>query len=438
MDGTEKKDQESRFEGSIFSLIALGLGLGVCLWLTWIAACDGQARLFAVYGKAIANPDVAQAAARLDSADPESHYAIAVAYSARGKFAEAAREFEQAIERRPQDYFFWLELGRARDQLGDRKGSLAALHEAVRLAPHYSRPRWELGNVLLREGRLAEAFEEILQAARSDTALLPAVCDLVWQAGGRDAQVVEDTIRPRTPREFLTLSRFFATHGHAMRSLQLLAQAAGVPEQGRRDLLNDLLNAGEDRAAYAIWAKGNSQAPTGPEEGTGLLYDGGFELGLESNEPGFGWHSVGDRKVVDILRDDSQHSGGNFSVLLHWHGEPDPARGFLTQRVLVKPGARYKLQFATCTRGLVSGGLPILTLSYGSQGENEIARSLPLDPKTGCWQENLIEFTAPEDTDSVLIAVKRGRCARGVEPCPIFGNLWLDDFKLEMLERVGE
>jgi Tetratricopeptide repeat len=437
LNSKERHDRGRRFEGRIFSLTALALGLGMCLWLTWIAAWNGQARLFAVYGKAIANPEVALGAARLDPADPESHYAIAVAYSARGEFAEAARAYERAIERRPQDYFFWLELGRSRDQVGDREGSLAALREAARLAPHYSRPRWELGNVLLRAGRRAEAFEEILLAARSDIALLPAVCDLVWQAGGQNTQVVEDTIRPQTPAEVLTLSRFFATHGQVKRSLQLFAQGAGVPEQGRRALLNDLLNAGENRAAYEVWAKGKSIAASGPDGGTGVFYDGGFELELEA-DPGFGWHAAGDRKVVDISRDNRQHAGGSFSVLLQWHGNPDPARAFLAQRVLVIPGARYRLHFATCDSGLVSGGLPIVTLGHGAQGEKEIARSLPLDPKTGCWQERLIEFTAPLDADSVFFAVRRERCARGVDPCPIFGNLWLDDFNLELLERGDE
>jgi tetratricopeptide (TPR) repeat protein len=418
-------------------LTALALGLVMCLWLTWIAARNGQARLFAVYSKAIANPEVALEAARLDPADPESHYAIAVAYSARGEFAAAAHAYEQAIERRPLDYFFWLELGRARDQVGDREGSLAALREAARLAPHYSRPRWELGNVLLRAGRRAEAFEEILLAARSDTSLLPAVCDLVWQAGGQNTQVVEDTIRPRTPAEFLTVSRFFATHGQTKRSLQLFAQAVGVSEQGRRSLLNDLLNAGENRAAYEVWAKGKSMVASGADSGTGVFYDGGFELDLES-DPGFGWHAAGDRKVVDISRDDRQHSGGSFSVLLNWHGNPDSGRAFLTQRVLVIPGARYRLHFATCASGLVSGGLPIVTIGHGSQGEKEIARSLPLDPKTSCWQERLIDFTAPLEAASVLIAVRRERCARGADPCPIFGNLWLDDFNLELLEPGDE
>jgi Flp pilus assembly protein TadD len=432
-----RHDRGSRFGGRIFSWTALALGLGMCLWLTWIAASNGQARLFAIYGKAIANPEVALGAARLDPADPETHYAIAVAYSARGEFAAAARAYERAIERRPQDYFFWLELGRARDQVGDRDGSIAALRQAARLAPYYSRPRWELGNVLLRAGRRAEAFDEILLAARSDTALLPAVCDLAWHAGGQNTQAVEDTIRPRTPAEVLTLSRFFATHGQVKRSLELFEQAAGVPEQGRRALLNDLLNAGENRAAYEVWAKGKSLAASGPESGTGVFYDGGFELELEE-DPGFGWHAAGDRKVVDISRDNLQHSGGSSSVRLNWHGNPDPGRAFLTQRVLVIPGSRYRLHFATCTSGLVSGGLPIVTISHGFQGEKEITRSSPLDPKSGCWQERLIEFTAPPDADSVLIAIRRERCAQGADPCPIFGNLWLDDFNLELLERGDE
>src|SRR6185369_3235418 len=72
--------------------------------------------------------------------------------------AAAVDEYRQAVEVEPNDYRYWMELGRALEATGDRDNGEKALRRAVELAPSYSNPRWQYGNLLLRAGRIDEAF----------------------------------------------------------------------------------------------------------------------------------------------------------------------------------------------------------------------------------------------------------------------------------------
>src|SRR6266851_680002 len=105
------------------------------------------------------------------------------------EYAQARDEFQRAAQLRPRDYYLWMLLGVTSDQSGDQEGALRALRQAVALAPSYARPRWQLGNVLLRMGQLDQAFVELRQAAQSNPSLWPNVDDLAWGAYGRDANI---------------------------------------------------------------------------------------------------------------------------------------------------------------------------------------------------------------------------------------------------------
>src|SRR4051812_31625580 len=107
--------------------------------------------------------ETAQAAMRLAPSDPWTHWVVA-GLQKRSFLLEdlsaAVRHYEEAVRPSPNDYRFWLDLGRAREEAGDRAGGEKALRRAVELAPNYALPRWHLGNLLLRAGREEEAFAE--------------------------------------------------------------------------------------------------------------------------------------------------------------------------------------------------------------------------------------------------------------------------------------
>ena len=100
--------------------------------------------------------------------------------------AAAIAEYRLAVEVGPYDFRYWLELGRALEAAGDRENGEKALRRAVELAPAYSQPRWQYGNVLLRQGRTDEAFAQLSRAAETDSRMLAPVFGLAAQILGED------------------------------------------------------------------------------------------------------------------------------------------------------------------------------------------------------------------------------------------------------------
>src|ERR1043166_2434352 len=105
---------------------------------------------------ALNNLDVPQLAASMAPNDPLPHWRI-------GQVSEkmlpldqqgpAIAEYEKAVSLSPYDYRFWMSLGMAEEQAGAPAKSEQALKRAVALAPAYSYPHWDLGNLFLRSGR---------------------------------------------------------------------------------------------------------------------------------------------------------------------------------------------------------------------------------------------------------------------------------------------
>jgi hypothetical protein len=105
----------------------------------------------------------------------------------------------------------------------------------------------------------------------------------------------------------------------------------------------------------------------------------------------------------------------------------------LSQLVLAKSGTRYRLRFWARTEGLVSAGLPLITVSDAGLDANQLlAQSEQFPPTSGGWREYNLEFVTGDTTEAVSIRLERRGCPGAL--CPIFGRVWLDDFSLE---KVG-
>ncbi|HYE66836.1 MAG TPA: tetratricopeptide repeat protein [Pyrinomonadaceae bacterium] len=405
----------------ITSLISITL----CLYGVWDTGRAGLSRLYSNYSMMTGTLALADEAVNLNPADPQAYYARAVVLSGRDEFAEAAREYERAIASRPQDYFLWLALGRTRDQVDDEQGALVAFKEAVRLAPHYAQPRWQLGNLLLRAGRYDEAFAELRRAAQSDPELFPAVIDLAWGAYDGDAPAVERALRPETPADRLALARFFIKQGSTTEAIRLFRAAGDVSDQDRRALLDELIAAGRFNEAFEVWASG------GHGGRVATITDGDFESETFLRGPGFGWQLNNIEALrVSLERGESRH--GAQSMLLEFSGKSEPSSPIITQLVLVEPDTRYRLSFAVRTRELVTGGLPVVAIADASPGDKStLAQSAPLPQDTSDWQDYAVEFNTSKTTSAIRIMVRRLNCTEVL--CPIFGRVWLDDFALRKL-----
>ena len=128
--------------------------------------------------------DMARMAVRWAPDDPLTHWRLGgleqKVFSAEN-LADAVREYQLAVMLSPNDYRYWGELGHALEASGDIENGEKALRREVELAPAYSHPRWQFGNLLLREGKTDEAFQQLGHAAEADNLMRPQVFDLAMR-----------------------------------------------------------------------------------------------------------------------------------------------------------------------------------------------------------------------------------------------------------------
>lgn len=100
----------------------------------------------------------------------EKKYQQGLALMQQGRWDEAARAFEAAIERSPKDPLFWLNLAQARRKQGKPEATEAAARTALRLDPESDLARRFLADALSQQGRHAHAVQALSPSLDSDAA----------------------------------------------------------------------------------------------------------------------------------------------------------------------------------------------------------------------------------------------------------------------------
>ena len=366
-----------------------------CLYLIQASARIGFSRLLSRYALISNSTAAADAAIRLSPSDPDAHHARATVLTRHKQTAEAIKSLEAATSLRPREDNLWIELGNAREELGDNAGALAALDQAARWAPYYGHTHWQRGNLLLRMGMHNEAFAELRTAASADPRYFPNLIDLAWRVSGRDLKVAQ---------QFIQIDN----------------------DEQRRAFNRYLFSAKAFREAFELWAPSMSlQTPA--------LFNGGFEDQLVLSEPGFGgWVSSTDRSKNRLAIDVSEKFDGAKSLQINLNGDWVPATPLLSQTVIVEPSTRYRIYFSVKTKDLVTGGPPLFTVSDASTNE-QLGKSQNFPSATTDWTRLTFEFTTPASAEAAVIQLQRNNCEPAT--CPIFGVLWLDEITIEQSRR---
>jgi hypothetical protein len=412
-----------------WSLVAVAIV--VCLLIIRSAAAFGLSRLLTTYSLTARNPGAAKSAVDIAPRDAEAHFANATVLSLSEKPRQSLAELELAVALRPADYTLWQQLGLMRDQLGDSTAALAAFDESVRRAPFYSRPRWNRGNVLLRQGQYEAAFNDLCQAAQSNQELVPSLLDLAWGISRGDVALTEDLAQIKSEKMRAAFARFLARHGKAKEAVAQFAGAGNVPDAIKRELVEELLAKGAFNEAFEIW-KATHDREAGRELGKASIYDGGFEGTLEIASGGFGWRVPRDLPATSISLDSVQPQSGNRDLRIEFGGNSNPGAPVVSQVVLVEPSRRYQINFAGRSQDIVTGGLPLVIASDAAGERKRLGQSPPLAQGNSDWQFFSFEFTATPTTSAVVISLQRENCTSS--PCPIFGSVSLDSFSLEQLK----
>jgi len=406
----------------------------LCSWAIWEAARTGIARTLAERAELTAEINSADRAIRLAPNDAEAHFARGEVLQSNEDYSSASAEFERAVQLRPRDYFLWLMLGVTRDENQDQEGALRALRQAVALAPSYAPPRWQLGNLLLRMGQYDEAFTELRRAAIGNPNLWPNVIDLAWGIYGGDVAAVVRVIQPPTEEARLSLALFLARHNQPAAALDQFRQTAITANAKNETLLDELLKARAFNEAYEVWASIHGlplrTLPDGRvSDASAGIRDSGFEEPITVGQSGFGWQITPNVANVTMSVDTNEHQSGSRSLRIDFRGNSSPTSSLLTQLVLVKPQAHYRLGFAARSKDFVSAAAPAVTIIDASDAKNAVmTESPPLRSDVAGWRDFTIDFNTSAQTQAIVIRVARQSCAS--DPCPAFGTLWLDSFSL--------
>lgn len=405
------------------------IGIALCLWLSLVSAQRGFARLLANYSTSSNILAAAQAAVQIEPRDAENHYAEALNLLNTERRVDAVKALERAALLRPDDYYLWLELGRAQDEIGDEQGAVNRLKRAVELAPYYAQPRWQLGNVLFRMGAREQALVELRRAAASDAQLFPAFINLMWQATKGNGKIVRQIVEPQSSYQHLTLARELVRHGDTENALELFRLIDNASEAQSRLLMTDMLTAKQFAAAFELWQsihRGEQFTTT-----IARIVDPGFEQEIVVADPGFGWQAAPVSPHLSIALDPNQPHSGTYSLFLTYKGEAAIGLAAVSQRVIVRPNTRYRLAFVARTQDMVTLGAPVVEVVDAANPALVLAQSEALGQRTTDWKSYAVDFTAPETATAVTLRIRRAPCL--VAPCSIFGKVWFDNFQLTPL-----
>ena len=400
------------------------LWIVLCLVGIWFSARVGYARLVARYASVTGELVAANKAVEITPLDAHTHKVRSIILQNSGDVIGAAKELELAISLRPRDDYLWLQLGVIRDELGQPE-ALLAFNESVRLAPYYAHPQWQRGNFLLRSGSYEQAFADLRTAAASNRTLVPTLIDLAWGVSRKNPQLTQRWAGITDDKMRISFALFLAKQGKPRDALEQFRACKVVPNQVRAELLQELIAANGFREAFEIW-KGIER----PGDTAASIHDGDFESRDSFDNTGFGWRFSQTLQGTRLSLDRDQAQSGSQSMLINFQGYSDPASVLLSQLVIVEPGRRYRVKFGARTKEMVTGGLPVITVTDAGVEKKQLGESSGIEFDS--WRPVSFDFKTTNTTEAITLGLQRKRCSS--DPCPIFGSLWLDNFSIEELK----
>jgi hypothetical protein len=378
--------------------------------------------------------DMARMAVRWAPDDPLTHWRLGTLEEkvfSPENLAAAVREYQTAVTLSPNDYRYWMELGRALEGAGDPDNAEKASRRAVELAPAYSHPRWQFGNILLREGKMAEAFDQLGHAAEADNLMRPQVFDLAMRVfeGNVDEIARVACVSPSARMQFAIYLVAVKRFDDAMRMWN-----ATRPEDRRqlldlsKEMRRSLIDAKQFQFALALMRELEPAANLPQPE---QFWNGGFETELKLGSANtFDW-VIDSRGSAQVALDSHAHSGQkSLKIILRAPQKLDNIH--VSQTIAVEPGARYRLECYVRTEDLISVSTPGLAIADAFDSVT-LAATAALPTGTNDWQKVTLDFTANLKHDGIIVGFFRNACSPDAQLCPIFGTLWYDDFSLQRI-----
>lgn len=339
--------------------------------------------------------------------------------------------FEEMVRYAPNDYRYWLELGRAYEQNENYEKAEKALKRAEEVAPNYSNVYWHLGNFYLRRGDEIQAFAALRKSAMASNVYREQVYPVVWDYFDNDKSKLEDLVGDSADLR-AGLAKFYAVKEQATDSLRIWNTLREEDKERNKDVLRIIAQAMYEKKYYRSAAEFVRQLGIEPETQIGKIQNGSFEepMMAEDNPVYFAWYYAKKDKV-EIKTDPTKKKEGSKSLRVSFSAFSGNEIKNLSQIVPVEANKKYRLSFWLKTENLKSAGTPLFEI-VNANDQKIITTTSNFPSGTQDWTQMTTDFSTPNNSEAVMIRLDRAYCG---DACPIVGTLWIDDFKLELLER---
>jgi hypothetical protein len=365
-------------------------------------------------------------AAALEPDNAEHAYRLGRFYLlAEQDYPRAIESLRRATRLNPHISWYWLDLSTAYAIQGDSAAQREALQRASEADPRTPQVAWEIGNLLLTDGKTEEALRYFRTAISNDPSRARQGLEICWRATGDIGRVLREAVPPEVMAHLAllqTLTRLSDPAPARETWKHLLALQQPIPAQAGAIYPEYLMQAGEPAEARDAWdslAASNPEIALTARADEAPMVNPGFEE--EPVSGGFSWRITPPPGVEVAIRDDEFHSGSR-SLRLTFRG-PGFQQAGVSQYVLVEPGEDYELSYWAKAAELRSLSGPQFWVqdaySHAVLGTGQAWIG------TNVWREERIGFRTPPGTRLVAIRLVRTRPEQ-----PISGRMWLDDFRV--------
>ncbi|MGD9587751.1 MAG: tetratricopeptide repeat protein [Pyrinomonadaceae bacterium] len=420
--------------GSVKGRLAMAAIVAAALVFTWFAV---RWQIGNMLGELTspAQPnslEVARAAMGLAPGDPlaRSLYATKLKEEfSEESIANSVANFEEVVRLSPNDYRWWIELGRAYEQAERLDEAEMAFKRAVELAPAYTFPQWQIGNFYLRRDRAEEAFTHLTRATEKSIVFREQVFALAWDYFDKDPAEVE-RLAADTPGTRVTLAQFYAARGAADDAIRVWNSIPEAEQARHPQIIKNIVQYLYSKRFYRQTLEFSRKAGIDADAEFEKISNPGFEKFLgDSENVFFSWRINRSDSKLEIGTDSSARAEGQRSLKITFKNYAKPELYNVSQLVAVEPLGRYRISFMLRVENLRTGGEPIFEI-VDAKNDVSLVRSQRFPLGSQDWQPWSLEFVVPEGCDGVTIRTTRESCG---ENCPISGTIWYDAFNIERL-----
>ena len=356
--------------------------------------------------------------------DAEFYKEKAVADIAAENDGEAEKNLRKAIAYRPNDYILWLKSAQIHQSENKTDEAAEDFRRSIELAPYYAGPHYYYGNFLIDNKNEQRGFEELRYAFHQNPFYFYDVAGLAWRKTGENGIETIKLLSPLDLPEAAMMNMFFLDK----QSYTSVVELNCMNEDRSLDdtIVKRLLEKKEYHFANLI----HKHICNDSEKKVVGFEDGDFEDAEIQKGRGLGWRfNIYSTKEIEINLDKTTASSGSSSLELNFKGNVKPNASLISQMLYVEKNKKYILTFSYKTSELVTGGIPVLQTILKQNDSDTKINEIDLLPESKDWTQSSFEIDTNENTEAIEIRLSRQSCKQRL--CPIYGKLWLDNFRIQ-------